>query len=105
MKISPCQCVHSSPAGQIAACLCGPASLLQSATLLAQARPRMVLVGFALRCLAIIIVIDFVIVVILLLPHDREGHSQLVHVLQFDIPVYLVAALVMCVISVFISCR
>ena len=32
VKLRPCQCSRNSPAGQIAACLCGPASLLQSAT-------------------------------------------------------------------------
>ena len=39
VKLSPCQCSHSSPAGRIAACLCGhPKCNL----LLAQAHPRMI---------------------------------------------------------------
>ena len=39
VKLSPCPCSHTSPAGRIAACLCGhPKCNL----LLAQARPRMI---------------------------------------------------------------
>ena len=39
VKLIPCQCSHSSPPGQIAACLCGHPKCNQ---LLAQARPRMI---------------------------------------------------------------
>ena len=39
VKLSPCQCSHSSPAGRIAACLCGHS---KCNLLLAQARLRMI---------------------------------------------------------------
>ena len=39
VKLSPCPCSHSSPAGQIAACLCG---LSKCNLLLGQACPRMI---------------------------------------------------------------
>ena len=39
VKLSPCPCSHSSPAGRIAACLCGHP---KCSLLLAQARPRMI---------------------------------------------------------------
>ena len=39
VKLRPCQCSHSSPAGRIAACVCGH---LKCDLLLAQAHPRMI---------------------------------------------------------------